>query len=115
MKVLVCGGRDYHDYERVKGALNSLNKKHGIELIIEGGANGADAHAAVWAKNNAIQGCSFHACWDTLGKKAGPIRNKNMLNFGSPDCVVAFKGGAGTQGMVAMAKRFGINVWEVKP
>lgn len=115
MRVLVCGGRDYQDYERVCAALGSLNNKHGIELIIEGGANGADAHAAVWARNNSIQGCTFHACWDALGKKAGPVRNQNMLKFGNPDCVVAFKGGAGTQGMIKLAKAQGVKVWEVTP
>lgn len=115
MKVLVCGGRDYNDHERVKWALDGLNNKHGIDLIIQGGARGADLCANMWAINNSIQNCTYSACWRALGKKAGPIRNKNMLDIGKPDCVVAFEGGVGTQGMIKLAKEAGIRVWEVSP
>lgn len=114
MKVLVCGGRNYENWDMICMSLDKLHKKHGIDLIIEGGANGADAHAATWANNNNIPRCTYHANWRVLGAKAGPIRNANMLKFGQPDCVVAFKGGSGTKGMVRLAKDAGINVWEVE-
>ena len=113
MIVLVCGGRDYHDHEIIIKALNSMNEKHGIELLIEGGAKGADAHAATWADNNGIPRCTFHANWDYLGPKAGPIRNQNMLKFGKPECLVAFTGGRGTKNMISRARSWAIPVWEI--
>lgn len=114
VKVIVCGGRDYQEYDNVIRCLDALHRKHGIDLIIEGGANGADAHAGIWAMNNKIPRCTFHANWDQHGRKAGPIRNSEMLTFMNPDCVVAFPGGKGTYDMVCQAKRAGVKVWEVE-
>ena len=114
MKVIVCGGRDYQDYERICKALDALHKKHGIDLLIEGGANGADAHAGIWADNAGVPRCTLHANWKFHGAKAGPTRNGHMLEFMQPDCVVAFPGGAGTADMVRQAKAAGVNVWEVR-
>lgn len=114
MKVIVCGGRDYQDYDRVIKCLDALNAKHGIDLIIEGGANGADSHGAIWAENNKIPRCTWNANWNGYGKKAGPMRNTHMLHFMEPDCVVAFPGGAGTADMVNQAKACGVKVWEVQ-
>lgn len=113
MRVLVCGGRDYQDYERVIAALDALHKKHGVTMVIESGANGADAHGGIWADNNGIPRCTMFANWDKFGNKAGPIRNQAMIDHLKPNCVVAFPGGAGTRDMVARAKSSGVKVWEV--
>jgi hypothetical protein len=112
MKVLVCGGREYQEWDFLYSCLDKVHKKHGIELIIEGGANGADAHAATWADKNLIPRMTFHANWANLGNRAGPVRNKNMIKFGAPDCVVAFRGGKGTKGMIRLANQSDLNVWE---
>jgi hypothetical protein len=114
MKVLVCGGREYNDKEKVNNSLKKLRDKHGIDLIIEGGAKGADKLGGEWADSNGIPHCTFHANWEALGKRAGPIRNENMIKFGSPDCVVAFAGGIGTNGMIRLAESAGIPVWRIK-
>lgn len=114
MKVLVCGGRDYSDKEKVNDSLNRLKEKHGIELIIEGGAKGADKLGGDWADINGIAHCTFHANWSALGKRAGPIRNQNMIDFGLPDCLVAFAGGIGTNGMIKLAESAGIPVWRIQ-
>lgn len=113
MRVIVCGGRDYQDYKHVIACLDALRAKHGIELVIEGGANGADSHGGIWADNNGITRCTVHANWNKHGNRAGPIRNGDMLEKLNPDCVVAFPGGAGTADMVRQAKAAGVKVWEV--
>lgn len=112
MKVLVCGGREFSDEKKVESCLNSLHKKHGIDLIIEGGAKGADSLARIWANKKGIQVATYHANWKALGKRAGPVRNENMVRFGNPDCLVAFLGGIGTKGMVKIAKNNKLKVWE---
>lgn len=43
----------------------------------------------------------------------GGGRNKQMLNEGKPDLVVAFPGGSGTAHMVKIAKAVGIMVIEI--
>lgn len=63
--------------------------------------------------NAEVPRCTMHANWDKQGRKAGPIRNQNMIDLMAPDAVIAFPGGRGTQGMIDLAKKNGVNVWEV--
>lgn len=110
MKVLVCGGRDYADYEELAAVLRKINNAHGITLIIEGGAMGADFLAFQWAKEAGIPILSFKADWKRWGTAAGPVRNQQMMDEGKPDLVVAFPGGRGTADMVGRARQHGIPV-----
>ena len=114
MKVLVCGGRSYPDHKKVIATLNDINEQLGVDLVIQGGAYGADIHAKDWARNMGIACASYHAHWNTLGPSAGPVRNKWMLEFGQPDLVLAFPGGKGTASMCKLAREQGINVRTVQ-
>jgi hypothetical protein len=49
--------------------------------------------------------------WESLGRKAGPIRNQRMLTEGKPALVVAFPGGKGTANMVAQARATNVRVF----
>ena len=113
MRVLVCGGRDYDDYDTVIYCLDAVHNEYGVTLLVEGGANGADAHGGIWADNNQIPRCTMWANWTKQGRKAGPIRNQNMLDLLHPDCVVAFPGGKGTSNMIRLAEQSGVTVWRV--
>lgn len=77
--------------------------------IIHGCANGVDTIAGGWAKGyyNIEE---YPAQWDKYGKSAGFIRNKQMLEEGKPDIVIAFPGGKGTKMMVDLAKKAGVEV-----
>lgn len=110
MKLLVCGGRDYCDKEHVFTVLDRIHKIKGISGIISGGARGADSLAVEWAVKNEINHLVVPAKWKQHGKSAGPIRNKEMLKY-SPDAVLAFPGGRGTQNMINQAKESDIPVW----
>lgn len=100
MRVLVCGGRNYTDQACV---FEVLTKLQDIELIIEGGAEGADRQARYWALANGVPCMTIHAAWNKLGRSAGHVRNGWMLRFGLPDLVVAFPGGVGTDNMCEQA------------
>lgn len=113
MKVLICGGRDYHDHIRFNEVLNKLHKEAGIDVVIEGGAKGADMLAANWAYTNGVARESFLADWENQGKFAGPARNQRMLDEGRPDIVIAFPGGRGTADMCRKARKAGVEVYEV--
>jgi hypothetical protein len=127
---LVCGGRmwgrvpnDVLENERewwqnkakresdlLRRYLSSLHGKSPIDLMIEGGALGADRIAQLWARRNKIPGRTYFADWNTHGKSAGFIRNKQMLTEGKPDLVVAAPGGNGTANMCRLAEEDGVEV-----
>ena len=69
--------------------------------------------AAEWANARGVPCDVFMANWSELGRKAGPIRNQQMLDEGRPTLVVAFPGGRGTTDMVRQAKAAGVEVIEV--
>lgn len=118
MRVLVCGGRDYDDWDELSEELTYLLGDHDITAIIHGGAKGADSLAGEFAKNciPPIQEIVFSVGpseWKRHGKFAGPIRNQKMLDEGKPDLVVAFAGGRGTADMVRRAKAANVPVREI--
>jgi hypothetical protein len=81
-------------------------------VIIEGGARGADTMARKWAANWGCDCITEKADWDKYGRKAGPIRNREMMKH-KPDLVVAFPGGAGTADMIEVAEAAGVTVRKV--
>ena len=112
MRILVCGGPDFRDRDALFAALDRLHAKTGIDAIIQGAAQGADQLAAEWGWTNGIAVCSFPADWSEHGRKAGAIRNQQMLDEGKPDGVVAFPGGKETADMIERARSVGLKVWE---
>jgi hypothetical protein len=108
LRVLVCGSRHFNDYNKLKEVLNGLT----IDEIIHGGARGADTLAGQYGENNSIPVRVFPALWDLHGKRAGPIRNTQMLTEGTPDYIVAFlaKDSKGTKNMIEQATKAGIPV-----
>lgn len=111
MKLLVCGGRDFNDLCLFFDTIDDLSPEP--DLIIQGGATGADALARRYAEKRGIQIQTFEAEWSKYGNAAGPIRNRKMLAEGKPDLVVAFPGGKGTADMVRRASVAGVPVHHV--
>jgi hypothetical protein len=115
MRLLVCGGRDYDDDDRVFSVLNSYDRDHDFTALIEGGAKGADSAARRWAAFGNLPVQTYRADWKKHGKAAGPIRNERMIVEGKPDLVIAFPGGRGTRNMIETATLHGVPVIEVSP
>jgi hypothetical protein len=113
MRVLVCGGRDYGNTAEERKALYAVLNSLDVTLLIEGGARGADALGKAWADYRGIKSHQFPANWELYGKAAGAVRNKQMLDVGKPDLVVACKGGRGTANMVSQASSAGVPVRHV--
>ena len=114
MRILVCGGRDYADQDTVFATLDNVVEIFGeITGVIHGAAKGADSLAGKWANDRNIAELKYPADWAKYGKRAGYLRNQEMLDKGKPDFVVAFPGGRGTAMMVDIATKAGVSVWEV--
>ena len=105
-RVLVCGGRDYDDWEAVR---NRLAKLPNWCVIIQGGASGVDLLAKLAADYLGMHTAEVPAQWTRYGKSAGPRRNAAMLAL-RPELVIAFPGGRGTANCIRQARAAGIRV-----
>lgn len=105
IKVLVCGGRDLYDRQRICMALDEWRSQltEPSIMIIHGDAPGVDTIAGDWAKLHGIPEVRVPANWGHYGKSAGPIRNSWMMSL-EPDLVLAFPGGSGTADMMRRAR-----------
>lgn len=127
MRLLICGGRDWcnpdvlpegykHIAETMRDEsfefLDALHADLGFTVVIEGEARGADTIGREWAESRGIPVEKYPADWKRFGRAAGPIRNKQMLTEGKPDCVVAFPGGSGTNNMKTQARYAKVEVIE---
>lgn len=112
MRILVCGGRHYGNYSRVRDVLYPYLGT--VSLIINGGARGADGCARMFATDYGVPLKTYSARWDEYGKAAGHIRNQQMLDEGKPDLVIAFPGGPGTANMIKRAKKAGVEVLQIE-
>jgi len=105
MRLLVCGDRHWTDYNTIRRVI----KEYSPEVVIEGEARGADSLARLAAESLNIPVIKFPAQWDLYGRAAGPIRNKQMLEEGKPDMVLAFhdntQASKGTKNMVMLARK----------
>ncbi len=112
MKVIIAGCRDFTDYEffdeRV-GEILCATQPRDIE-IISGGAKGVDTMARNLATNHRIKCTVMPADWDTHGKAAGPIRNRQMAEYGTH--LIAFWDGKsrGTKNMIEEATSRGLKI-----
>jgi hypothetical protein len=111
LRLLVFGGRDYADRAAVFAALDHLHRTRTIVEVIEGGANGADALAGERAELRGVRRTTVPAAWDQHGRRAGPLRNRQMAELG-PDAAVQFPGGRGTADMRAVLDEAGVPAWE---
>lgn len=123
MKILICGGRDFTNYEYLKSVVDDKiervkilypSDKTPIE-IVSGGAHGADSLAEKYALEKGYSFKVFHANWDKFGRGAGHIRNEEMAYYtykaGEPHRVIAFWDGKsrGTANMIQEAKTLNLD------
>jgi len=117
-KILVCGSRDYNNYEHMYDDLlkvfTSLLSVGVKPILINGAARGADNLAASIAIKYDIEIRQFPPDWTKFGKAAGPIRNQAMVD--EADIVLAYlrsdRENKGTKITMGMAAKKGIPVIE---
>jgi hypothetical protein len=110
MKVAVIGSRTFSDYKLVKETLSTLN----ITLLVSGGAMGADSLGEQYAKLNEIPTKIFYPDWKTHGKKAGFLRNTDIIK--ESELIVAFWDGKskGTLDSIKKTEELNKNVLIIK-
>lgn len=119
---IICGSRDGVPtgvgWGWLTRALDSFEREHArIGHVFTGGAKGIDWSAECWAIDRERPHTVMPAAWKLHGKKAGPMRNAEMLAFlvkcteAATRAVLAFPGGAGTNHMVSIALEASVPVW----
>lgn len=123
MYAIICGGRDYHIGEDGIAWLDAMHTETPFDLVVTGGAKGADHKATWWAMSRGIDVVVFMANWKKRGRKAGPFRNRKMAEYISlmSNChfdgnlkrcaVIAFPGGKGTAHMIQVAQDCGFHTF----
>ena len=107
-RIIVCGSRAFQDKELLFRSLDEALAGLDDVEIVSGHAQGADRLAEEYARERELDLKIFPADWKRYGKAAGPIRNREMLEYAkeSAALVFAFWDGksSGTKNMISMAK-----------
>jgi hypothetical protein len=116
LRLLVAGGRDYSHRAKLREALDYLQSKRAISLLIHGACHtpvNADKLAGEWAKDMGIPVLEFPVdhILDGPWPGAGPKRNIRMWLATKPNGVACFPGGSGTEGMAKITESHGVHVW----
>lgn len=113
VRVLVCGSRGLTDRAWIRERLRLL--PHDAE-ILHGNARDVDRIAGSIANELSMSVRVFPADWESYGKRAGYLRNIEMLDA-QPDLVIAFWDGSsrGTKHAIDAAGKRGIPVEVITP
>lgn len=114
-KLIVAGGRNFTDYDRMSADLFDLAEGGELDAnqvsLVSGMARGADRLAVIFAQGENVKLHEFPANWKLYGKSAGYRRNVEMAEFA--DGLLAYWDGEsrGTKHMIDIARSRGLRVW----
>jgi len=118
LKVLICGSRDWKNYNSVLDVVKGLIENYKDIEIVQGECSGADEMARRAAIECEIPFHGYPAQWKKHGNAAGPIRNQQMIDCEKPDMCIAFhpylSKSKGTKDMVEKAKAAEIKTYVIE-
>lgn len=123
VRIIICGSREFNDYEKLCRVMDNIGihsiANNDYVEIISGHCRGADMAGEKFATQYGYPLKVFEADWDTHGKAAGPIRNRQMAKYAAQadeGIVVAFPIGSsrGTRHMVDIANQYGLEVYVIE-
>lgn len=110
-KVIIAGNRDLYVQDAFL-RLHLAASGWDVGEIVTGDATGVDECARGYAHMHGIPLQTFKAFWEKFGKKAGPLRNSQMVRYG--DALLAIKHhkaeSRGTNNIIAQARAAGLPV-----
>lgn len=114
MRILITGSRDWTNWRIIHGALCDYLFEEQVVLVSGACPTGADRMAEKWARGMGYEVETHPADWDQHGKKAGFIRNKEMVDLGADICLAFIKNNSkGATMTLNLAEKAGIRtkVW----
>ena len=114
MKVIIAGGRNFRDYNKLRESCDNILVNQKELEIVSGTAAGADTLGERYAQEKGYEVKKFPAQWDLYGKSAGYKRNQQMAEYA--DGLIAFWDGKskGTKHMIDIANKMGLKVRVVR-
>jgi len=114
MKVIIAGGRNFRDYDKLRESCDNILVNQKEVEIVSGTAVGADTLGERYAQEKDYEVKKFPAQWDLYGKSAGYKRNQQMAEYA--DGLIAFWDGKskGTKHMIDIANKMGLKVRVVR-
>lgn len=111
-RVLVTGSRDWEDYRAVLVAIYDAKIQFGKFILVSGNCpTGADRMAEKVCRSIDIEVELHPAEWDKYGKRAGFVRNAEMVNSGIDFCIAFIRNNSpGATMTVELAKKKDIPV-----
>jgi len=112
-RILITGSRDWTDSEVIHDALHSYmaSVDFAPAVLVSGSCpTGADRLAEkIWTFFGVGEIERHPADWNTYGKRAGFLRNAEMVNLGADVCLAFIKDGSrGASHTAALAEKAGI-------
>lgn len=109
--VLVCGGKDFADYDQLKRVLDQVCSwsPTGHVTILNTGEPGAAQLSSQWAKERGEGWKEYNTAIDTT--EARLMNNDRILSAGKPEQAVIFPGG--NWDLVHLLMDAGVNGWIV--
>ena len=106
-KVIIAGGRDFCNFQQLTATMDAVLVNKSQVTIISGGANGADSLGERYARLRGYPLIVMKADWDKYGKRAGYLRNEDMLRIAT--AAVCFWNGIsrGTSHMIDLTMQSG--------
>lgn len=89
MKIAIVGSRTFEDYDllcKFIGSVLSDGELASIEAVVSGAARGADTLAERYAEEHGFEMIVFPAEWKKFGRRAGFIRNVDIIR----ECDICF-------------------------
>jgi hypothetical protein len=115
MNLAIVGSRDFKQDKIFNEVIDQFITEIGTpNLIVSGGATGADTLAEIYAKEKKIETKIFLPDWKKYGKSAGPLRNKQIVTEATH--LIAFRtsvNSIGTNNSIKLATNKEIPIWVV--
>lgn len=106
MKLAVVGSRNFNDYNLLKKYLDKIHEVEPISYIVSGGAKGADSLSERWAKENNVNTEIYLPDWNKHGKKAGFLRNVDIIK-NADKCLACWDGvSKGTKHSIDLCEKY---------
>lgn len=120
MIVIFTGSRKGAPPDLIRAHVKRFAEDSKDWTVFEGGAKGVDTQVKIECEYFGVSYVTFPANWKSLGKKAGPIRNKTMLDYAMKIeplqniCAIGFPASdsRGTKHMLKIARQAGVHTEE---